>query len=139
MYLLVGQRHSSVPISNTLLIQQSGRKPHFWTVLRAPSCRATPNWSGTILISWACHIFLQNKKSINQPNIIVSSQPQCLPSALVKYIVGSAPAASELAISSSRLHGAYRRVAASSLLLVNIEATCINSHITSNKYFWENR
>jgi hypothetical protein len=42
----------------------------------------------------------------------------------------------ELVISSSGLHGAHCRVAASSSSLVNVDvnATCINSNITSNKY-----
>ena len=43
---------------------------------------------------------------------------------------------SELAISSSGLHGAHHRVAALSSLLVDVDPTCINSNITSNKYIF---
>ncbi len=62
--------------------------------------------------------------------------PSPPPPALVKYIVGSNNVPLELVISSSGLHGAHRRVAASSSSLVNVDATCINSNITSNKYFF---
>ena len=102
--------------------------PHFQIVLRAPLCRATPNWFGTILISRAHHTFCRIK-SINKPSIVVLPQPQCpylflsrnnitrpqppppLPPptpALVKYIVGSGTVSLESAISSIGLHGAHR-------------------------------
>ena len=58
------------------------------------------------------------------------------PPALVEYIVGSGNVPSESAISSSGLHGAHRRVAASSLSLINVDPTCIISNITSNKDFF---
>jgi hypothetical protein len=53
-----------------------------------------------------------------------------------EYIVGSDNVPSESAISSSGLHGAHRRVAASSSSLVDVNLTCIISNITSNKYFF---
>ena len=58
------------------------------------------------------------------------------PPALVEYIVGSNNVPSELAISSSGLHGAHCRVAASLSSLVDVNPTCIISNITSNKYFF---
>jgi hypothetical protein len=61
--------------------------------------------------------------------------PPPLP-ALVENIVVSGTHALESAISSSGLHGAHHHVTASSLLHVVVDGTCINSHITSNKYFF---
>ncbi len=54
----------------------------------------------------------------------------------VDNIAVSGTHALESAILSSGLQGAHHRVAASSSLFVVIDATCINSHITSNKYFF---
>jgi hypothetical protein len=62
--------------------------------------------------------------------------PSPPPSALVDDIVGSGNLPLPPAISSSGLQGAHHHVTASSLLHVVIDTTCINSHITSNKYFF---
>ncbi len=64
------------------------------------------------------------------------SPPPPPPPALVDNIVVSGTHALESAISSSRLHGAHHHVTASSLLHVIIDTMCINSRITSNKYFF---
>ena len=56
--------------------------------------------------------------------------------ALVDNIAVSGTHALESAISSSGLHGAHHHVTASLSLHVVVDATCINSHITSNKYFF---
>jgi hypothetical protein len=56
--------------------------------------------------------------------------------ALVNNILVSGTHALESAISSSGLHSAHHHVTASSLLHVILNAMCINSHITSNKYFF---
>jgi hypothetical protein len=66
-------------------------------------------------------------------NSSATPSPPPPPPALVDNIVGSDTHALESAVSSSGLHGAHRCVAASLSLLVVIDATCINSHITSNK------
>ena len=109
---------------------------------------SAPKLVGSILISYGHHNFCLTYKPSNK-KIVLPLQPQCPhlflsrnnithlqhppplpsppPAALVEYIVGSIPAASELAISSSGLHGAHRRVAASSSLLVDVDATFINS------------
>ena len=55
-----------------------------------------------------------NRNKISRPQF-----PPPPPPALLQYIVGGVPTALELAISSSGLHGAHCRVAASSLLLVD--------------------
>ena len=54
------------------------------------------------------------------------------PPTLVEYIVGSNNVPLELAILFSGLQGAHHRVAASLSLLVDVNAMCINSNITSN-------
>ena len=56
--------------------------------------------------------------------------------ALVNNIAVSGTHVLESAILFSGLQGAHHCVAALSLLLVVVNATCINSHITSNKYFF---
>jgi hypothetical protein len=58
------------------------------------------------------------------------------PPALIDNIAMSGTHALESAILSSGLQGAHHRVTALSSSLVVVDAMCINSHITSNKYFF---
>ena len=58
-------------------------------------------------------------------------------SAIVVYIVGSSNVPLESSLSFSGLHGAHCHVDASSSLLVDVNTTCMNSNITSNKYFFQ--
>jgi hypothetical protein len=56
-YLFVGQGLHIVPIASTLKVLITPPRQHFHTNMRAPSCRATPNQYGTILISYGDHTF----------------------------------------------------------------------------------
>ena len=102
----------------------------------------------TILFGWSYYVStivnrVINKKQClhwhpqtrtNYSSATPSPPPPLPPPALVKYIVGSNHLPLELVISFGGLHGAHRCIAASLSSLVNVDATCINSNITSHKY-----
>ncbi len=152
-YLLVGQGHYRVSYSSTLKILITPRYCPLRSILRAPSCSPPPNYCTQIFTWWVYHTFCKRYFALNQPHRVVkknlcpyehpwsrtnnlSTTPSPPPSALVDDIVGIGNVPLPPAISSSRLHGAHHHVTALSSLHVVIDTTCINSHITSNNYFF---